>query len=179
MAHHARNESGRLEYCQPFFGHAGVQTTAGVIDRDRGIHSFEDTCSTRGDCGKEINERPGAPDERGELRQRSSPKYQTQVSVVNRKVGAARMSFTRSRRRVRERNFEYCEDSEKLTTEICRVLEHTLAGSMLGNLGYSTRISLAWSTTSDGNVGNVGFSEGVERPGESDYLIRRRPIPQR
>ena len=40
MAHHARYQSGRLERCQPLFGHAGVQTAIGLIDGNRGIHDF-------------------------------------------------------------------------------------------------------------------------------------------
>ena len=40
MAHHARHQSGRLERCQPLFGHAGVQTAIGLIDGNRGIHDF-------------------------------------------------------------------------------------------------------------------------------------------
>jgi hypothetical protein len=43
MAHHLCHESGRLEYCQPLFGNACVQTTISLIDRDRGIHRFEHT----------------------------------------------------------------------------------------------------------------------------------------
>jgi len=38
MANHARHESGRLEPCQPLFGHAGVQTTIGLIDGNRNVH---------------------------------------------------------------------------------------------------------------------------------------------
>jgi hypothetical protein len=55
--------------------------------------------------------------------------------------------------------------SPALKPEICRVLERSLSGCWSGNLGYATRISLAWSTTSDANVGMSGFWRGREARG--------------
>ena len=60
MAHHARHQSRRLQTRQPLFGNAGVQTTVGLVDGNRGIHVFGHTWSSRNRCGKEIHERPGA-----------------------------------------------------------------------------------------------------------------------
>ena len=60
MAHHARHQSRRLQPRQPLFGNAGVQTTVGLVDGNRGIHVFGHTWSSRNRCGKEIHERPGA-----------------------------------------------------------------------------------------------------------------------
>ena len=60
MTHHARHQSRRLQPRQPLFGNAGVQTTVGLVDGNRGIHVFGHTWSSRNRCGKEIHERPGA-----------------------------------------------------------------------------------------------------------------------
>jgi hypothetical protein len=49
-----------LQSRQPLFGNAGVQTTVGLVDGNRGIHVFGHTWSSRNRCGKEIHERPGA-----------------------------------------------------------------------------------------------------------------------
>jgi hypothetical protein len=48
--------------------------------------------------------------------------------------------------------------SPKLKPDICRVLDRNSQGFVVGEFGLSrARISLARSTTSDANVGNVGF----------------------
>ena len=60
MAHHARHQSRRLQPRQPLFGHAGVQTTVGLIDGNRGIHDFWTHVEWQESCGKEIHERPDA-----------------------------------------------------------------------------------------------------------------------
>lgn len=49
-----------------------------------------DTRGAAGEAaGRRLNERPGALDDCGTLRQRSSPTYQTRDSVVNRKGGSS------------------------------------------------------------------------------------------
>jgi hypothetical protein len=58
MAYHARHESGRLQPRQPLFGHAGVQTTVGLIDRNREIHSFGHTWTSRKAAGMRLESVP-------------------------------------------------------------------------------------------------------------------------
>jgi len=53
MAHHARHQSRRLQPCQPLFGNAGVQTTVGLVDGNRGIHVL----GTRGAAGTAAGKR--------------------------------------------------------------------------------------------------------------------------
>jgi len=42
VVHHARYKSCRLQPRQSLFGHAGVQTTVGLIDGNRDVHVFLD-----------------------------------------------------------------------------------------------------------------------------------------
>jgi hypothetical protein len=58
MSYHARHESGRLQPRQPLFGHAGVHTTVGLIDRNREIHSFGHTWTSRKAAGMRLESVP-------------------------------------------------------------------------------------------------------------------------
>jgi hypothetical protein len=74
------------------FGEASVQAAGGVVNGNRGIHDFEHTWISWRSCGKEIHERPGAPEDYRTLRERSIVDYHSAGSVVNRQITSGVLS---------------------------------------------------------------------------------------